>query len=102
MIKMRGKSFQLYKRVPKRYASIESRTFVWLSLHTDSKSLAEGKATGAWSQFIEAWEARLAGDQVDAVKRFDAARELAAVRGFRYLEVPTAKDVCCEVECSRE
>ena len=93
MIKMRGKSFQLYKRVPKRYASIESRTFVWLSLHTDSKSLAEGKATGAWSQFIEAWEARLAGDQVDAVKRFDAARELAAVRGFRYLDVGKVADL---------
>lgn len=35
---------------------------------------------------IEAWEARLAGDQADAAKRFDAERALAAVRGFRYLE----------------
>ncbi len=86
MIKMRGKTFQLYKRVPRRYASIESRTFVWLSLHTDSKSLAESKADGAWSQLVEAWEARLAGDQGDAMRRFDAARELAAVRGFRYLD----------------
>lgn len=86
MIKMRGNSFQLYKRVPRRYASIESRKFVWLSLHTDSKSLAERKAGGTWSQLVEAWEARLAGDQSDAMKRFDAARELAAVRGFRYLD----------------
>jgi hypothetical protein len=86
MIKLRGSSYQLYKRVPKRYAAIEHRTFVWLSLHTDSKSLAENKAAGAWAQMIEAWEARLAGDQADAAKRFDAARALAAVRGFRYLD----------------
>lgn len=35
---------------------------------------------------IDAWEARLNGNQADALKRFDAATELAAVRGFRYLE----------------
>ena len=86
MIKLRGKSYQLYKRVPKRYAAIEHRTFVWLSLHTDSQSIAESKADSAWAQMVAAWEARLAGDQTDAVKRFDAARELAAVRGFRYMD----------------
>lgn len=85
MIKLRGKSYQLYKRVPKRYAAIESRTFVWLSLHTDSPTVAQSKADGAWSQMIEAWEARLAGDTADADKRIEAAKELAAVRGFRYL-----------------
>lgn len=89
MIKLRGKYYQLYKRVPKRYAAIEHRTFVWLSLHTDSKSIAESKADGAWAQMVAAWEARLAGDQTDAVKRFDAARELAAVRGFRYMDAAT-------------
>lgn len=86
MIKLRGKYYQLYKRVPKRYAAIEHRTFVWLSLHTDSKSIAESKADSAWAQMVAAWEAHLAGDQTDAVKRFDAARELAAVRGFRYMD----------------
>ncbi|WP_114966459.1 hypothetical protein [Alkalilacustris brevis] len=34
---------------------------------------------------IEAWEARLAGDSADAERRFEAARELAQVRGYRYL-----------------
>lgn len=86
MIKLRGKSYQLYKRVPKRYADIESRTFVWLSLHTDSPTVARSKADGAWSQMIEAWEARLAGDTAGADKRVEAAKELAAVRGFRYLD----------------
>lgn len=103
MIKLRGKSYQLYKRVPKRYAAIEHRTFVWLSLHTDSKSIAESKADGAWAQMVAAWEARLAGDQTDAVKRFDAARELAAVRGFRYMDAATVaqqplKDVIRRVQ----
>ncbi|AGI69015.1 putative integrase [Octadecabacter antarcticus 307] len=101
MIKMRGNSFQLYKRVPRRYASVESRTFVWLSLHTDSKSLAQNKATGAWAQLVEAWEARLAGDQTDALKRFDAARELAAVRGFRYMDVGRVADLPIEDFLSR-
>ena len=86
MIKLRGKSYQLYRRVPKRYAAIELRTFVWLSLHTDSLSVANSKADRAWSQMIEAWEARLAGDTADADQRFAAAKELAAVRGFRYLD----------------
>jgi len=86
MIKMRGKSYQLYRRVPKRYQRIEPRTFVWLSLHTDSRSVADTKATGAWAQMVEAWESRLAGDSADADQRLAAVRELAAVRGFRYLD----------------
>jgi hypothetical protein len=35
---------------------------------------------------VEAWEARLAGDTADADRRLAAAKELAAVRGFRYLD----------------
>jgi hypothetical protein len=84
-IKQRGKKLSLYKRVPKRYVSIEPRKFIWLSLHTDSPTEAERKAGPAWDQLIEAWEAKLAGDTSDAEQRFAAARELAAVRGFRYL-----------------
>jgi integrase len=96
MIKLRGKSFQLYKRVPKRYASVEPRTFVWLSLHTDSPSMARAKAVGAWSQMVEAWEARLAGDTGDADQRLAAAKELAAVRGFRYLDAAKVSDLPSE------
>ena len=85
MIKLRGKTFQLYKRVPKRYAPVEARAFVWVSLHTDSPTVARQKADGVWAQMIEAWEARLAGDSADADKRLTAAKSLAAIRGFRYL-----------------
>lgn len=84
-IQKRGKVWQLYKRVPKRYAPIEPRRFVWLSLHTDSELLAKQKEPATWAQMIEAWEAKLAGDTSDAEQRFDAARDLAAARGFRYI-----------------
>ena len=82
-IKKRGKKMSLYKRVPKRYASIEQRQFVWLALHTDSHTEAERKAGPAWDALIEAWEAKLAGDTSDAEQRFAAAHELASARGFR-------------------
>ena len=86
-IKARGSkgSLSLYRRVPKRYEAVEPRKFVWVSLHTDSQSIASSKASVAWDHMIEGWEARLAGDSSDAETRFAAARDLAAVRGFRYI-----------------
>ena len=83
----RGSTFHLRRRVPKRYADVEPRKIVFVSLHTDSESVATGKADRVWNQMVEAWEARLAGDTADAEARHAAARELARVRGFRYLDV---------------
>lgn len=86
-IKKRGKKFSLYKRVPTRYAPIESRKFVWCALGTDSEREAEEKAPLVWSQMMDGWEAKLKGDTQDANQRFEAAKELAASRGFRYMPV---------------
>ncbi len=83
----RGSAFCLRKRVPARYRNVEPRGTVWISLHTDSEAIAASKAAQTWAQMIEAWEARLAGDSADADARFAAAREIADVRGFRYLDV---------------
>ncbi|AQS48107.1 integrase [Thioclava nitratireducens] len=80
----------LYKRVPKRFAAIEPRKFVWLSLHTDSRSVATTKEAATWEQMTAAWEAKLAGDSRDAEERFTAARDLAAARGFRYMQADQA------------
>lgn len=91
-IKRRGRKLSLYKRVPKRYESVEQRKFVWLSLHTDSVSEAETKAGLAWEQLIAGWEAKLAGDTSDAEQRFESARELAEVRGFRYMRAEKPPD----------
>jgi len=82
---LRGGSFHLRRRVPRRYRAVEPREVIWASLHTDSRSVAETKAARAWGELIEAWEAKLHGDTEDAEARFEAARELARVRGFRYL-----------------
>ena len=87
MIRKRGKSYSLVKRVPTRFRQVEPRGTIWISLHTDSESVAAGKADQAWAQMIEAWEARLAGDTADADARFAAAHEIADVRGFRYLGI---------------
>ncbi len=91
-VKLRGKKYSLYKRVPKRYAPIESRTFVWCALGTDSLSVAQEKAPLVWSQMLDGWEAKLKGDDLDAEKRFEAAKDLAASRGFRYLTVDRVAD----------
>lgn len=83
----RGSTLHLRKRVPLRYRRVEPRVTVWISLHTDSEAVAKAKAPAAWQHLIEGWEARMAGDTSDAERRFEAARELAAVRGFRYMPV---------------
>jgi integrase len=86
-ITKRGSTFHLRRRVPTRYTDVEPRGTVWISLHTDSETVAKSKADRAWGQMVEAWEARLAGDSEDADARFAAAQELARVRGFRYLDI---------------
>ncbi|MBB4315499.1 hypothetical protein GGD82_003404 [Roseospira marina] len=86
-ILLRGKTYHLRRRVPCRYEPVEPRKTVWISLHTDSETVARGKADRAWAQMIEAWEARLAGDTEDAEARYAAAQDLARVRGYRYLDV---------------
>lgn len=83
---LKGSVYYLYKRVPARYyAKVESRRFIDCSLHTDSQSAATAKAAEIWDHHIAAWEAKLAGNTSDAEMRFAAARELADLRGFRYL-----------------
>lgn len=86
-IMKRGNNYHLRMRVPRRFRDVEERKSVWVSLHTDSMSLAQQKADAAWQHIVEGWEARLAGDTSDAEKRFEAAKNLAAVRGYRYLPV---------------
>ncbi|WP_414811460.1 DUF6538 domain-containing protein [Paracoccus sanguinis] len=82
---LRGSIYYLYKRVPVRYRPVEPRRFIDMSLHTDSEADATAKAIEVWNQHVAAWEAALAGDTSSAEARFEAARELANKRGFRYL-----------------
>lgn len=84
-IQKRNKTYHIRKRVPTRYKSVEPRETVWISLHTDSEAIAKIKEPTVWANMIEAWEARLSGDTSDAEAQYEAARELAAARGYRFL-----------------
>ena len=84
----RESTLYIRKRVPRRYKRVEEREFVWLSLHTDSETLALQKAPVVWQEMIEAWEAKLAGATDDAAIRLAMAKELAAKRGMRFLHAP--------------
>lgn len=99
-IRTRGNSVKstlyLYKRVPKRYASVEPRKLVWVSLKTDSASTAKMKGDAVWEQLIAAWEAKLAGADGDAEQSFAAARDLAEAKGFRYLRADKVAELPLE------
>ena len=87
IIVLRNRTYHLRRRVPARFAAVESRKTVWFSLKTDSKTVAEKKASLVWESLIVGWEAQLAGCSDGAVAGFEAAREIAARHGFRYLPV---------------
>ncbi|QPZ91942.1 tyrosine-type recombinase/integrase [Thioclava electrotropha] len=86
-IMARGKGEKLYlvKRVPTKYASVESRKTVWISLDTDSKSVAGERGGAAWRQQVSEWEALLACGGANSELKLDAARTLAGSKGFDYL-----------------
>lgn len=85
---LRGDTYYLRKRVPARYASVEPKDLVHISLATDSFEVARRKAPEVWAQMIEAWEAKLDGHGGDGEARMKAARNLAQRRGYRYLDAP--------------
>ncbi|MEM6890270.1 MAG: DUF6538 domain-containing protein [Pseudomonadota bacterium] len=84
-IMKRGSTFHLRKRVPVQYQDVEPRKTFYMSLSTDSETVARQKAPALWQQQIEYWEALQAGDTVDAERRYEAAQRLAKARGFRFL-----------------
>jgi len=82
---LRNSKYSLKRRVPKRYWSVETRPIVWVSLHTDSLSIANEKAQAVWEEMVAGWEARLSGNDPEARHHFDAVQTLANARGFKYL-----------------
>lgn len=100
-IVLRNKKWHLKKDVPRRYASIEPRKVVWVSLHTDSKEKADLQGALVWHEMLAAWDARLDGDTDDAEQRFAAAKRLAAKRGFSYLPVSKVAELSREERLQR-
>jgi len=84
---LRNRIYYLRRSVPRRFQRIEDRKEIWISLETDSYDTACTKLPGVWNTLVSAWEAKLAGDSSDAEARFEAARDLAKTRGFRFLPI---------------
>lgn len=84
---LRGDTYYLRRRVPKRFKPIEDRALIWVSLHTDSLREARIRADSVWAKMIGAWEALLAGEIAAADEQMEAARRIAKVHGFRYRPV---------------
>lgn len=84
MIYLRGSKFYFRRRVPKRFERVADSGFVHVSLATDSLELAQSKAVLLWQEMLEGWEASLDGLSDEAAARFEAARDIAKRRGFRY------------------
>lgn len=103
---LRGGTWYLRRRVPKRYKTVEPRREIWESLKTDSYRVAMQKSEGVWLAYIEAWEAKLAGRDGDAVQKFRAAQQLADIRGFQFLAIDQISlqpldDILNRVEATR-
>ncbi|WP_246588005.1 DUF6538 domain-containing protein [Paracoccus bogoriensis] len=97
---LRENTWHIRKRVPVRYAAIEPRPIIHISLHTDSRAIAQAKAVQVWSELIEAWEAKPDGAEQEAEARMAAARNLAQRRGYRYSPRPRSPD-CRSTTCWR-
>lgn len=85
---LRAGNYYIRKRIPRRYATVETRSFLNLSLYTDSRQIAERKAAEVWVHLLEAWEMKLEGRDAEGEKRLQAAVNIAARRGYRYLTAP--------------
>jgi integrase len=86
-IAKKGNALYLRKRTPAKYAGIEPRKEIWLALNTDSQREARAKAPQIWAVQVDGWEAMLAGRSADAQTRYNAAKALAAARGFKWMPI---------------
>lgn len=82
---LRNGTFHLVRRVPARYAAVEPRRQVWVSLGTDSAEEAAAKVSAAWSAMLQSWEAALRGNTGEAEALYQSAMDVAKRYGFRYL-----------------
>ncbi|MEO0765174.1 MAG: tyrosine-type recombinase/integrase [Pseudomonadota bacterium] len=92
MLIPRGKKnlLTLKRRVPARYAHVDSRSFVYIPLKTDSRLDAQARVDRVWAAQIAVWEAQLAGRDPDAVALQARLRDIAQGVGFAYM---TATDL---------
>ena len=85
-IQKRGSTYHLRRRVPARYATIEPRSVINVSLRTDSAQLAEANAATLWKDLLTTWEAKLGSAGDDAAAYHSSLVRLATTAGFEYLD----------------
>jgi len=81
----RDDTYYLKKRVPVRYASVEQRKLIWITLKTDSEKAAKTKAGAVWNEVVGSWEALINGIIDDAEVQYTAAKQIAVSRGYRFM-----------------
>ena len=84
---LRSGTYYIRRRVPARFAAVEGRNEVWISLKTDSQKLAQEKAQRVWMEHLRAWEAQLLGQSGDAFERQKSAKLVAQGVGFDYVPI---------------
>jgi integrase len=95
-LRMRGKTWHLRRRVPARFASVEPRREVWVSLKTDSRQQAARKVPAVWDSLVAGWEAQLAGRSEDGAARLETARAIASSHGLTYKPLRDIEDLPLE------
>lgn len=85
LVIQRGRKYFLKMHVPQRYASVEERKQIWISLKTDSLSEANMRAHFAFNEQMHLWDTMMAGQAESALERYDAAKALTRALGFRYM-----------------
>lgn len=84
-IKLRGETYSLRWRVPARYADVETRKRIWISLKTGDATEARTRAPAAKADLIETWERALGNRQEEATAdRFRRLVDVARGLGHRY------------------
>lgn len=78
--------YYFVKRTPRRFAHIEARSQVRISLKTDSRRDAEARAAVVEANIIAYWDALAGGQDAAAAARFAAARQICSSRGFEYAQ----------------
>ncbi|KZL24538.1 phage integrase [Pseudovibrio sp. WM33] len=79
--------YYFVKRIPKRYAQVDTRARIQISLRTSSPDVARRKSLIVEERLIAYWEALLAEDQDGAKAHYEAAVNFAETQGFTYLSL---------------
>ena len=90
---MRGNTYHLRRHVPSRFAAIDGRRVVSISLKTDSLSEAKKRAVTVWDDMLAQWEtALLAGNPVQRGS-YRAAVSSATRLGLVYMPTPQVAEL---------